>query len=114
MDGGPIAVRILQSGRDLIPVCGLVRLQRILRLGLHAKGDAEIADIADGIALLGENLRECLTGILVVVGNVVIEVGLDGLEHRGPVRPFRRAIIADDVGRFGGLQRRHQRQREQG
>ena len=114
MDGGPIAVGVLQTGRDLVPIGRPIGFQRILRLRLHAEGDAEIADVADGIALLGENLRECLTGILVVVGNVVIEVGLDGLEHRGPVRPFRRAIIADDVGRFGGLQRRHQRQREQG
>src|ERR1700676_1048934 len=73
MNRGPVTVSVLQAGGDLIPVDGLVRLQRILRLGLHAEGNAEIADIADGIALLGKYLRQRLTGILVVVGYVVVE-----------------------------------------
>jgi hypothetical protein len=103
-----MAVRVLQAVRDLIPIDGLIGLQCVLRLGLHAEGDAEIADIADGIALLGENLSQCLAGILVVMGDIVVQVGLDGLEHGGPVRPFRRAVIADDVGRLGRLPRRDQ------
>src|SRR5262249_55801585 len=43
-----------------------------------------------------------LAGVLVVEGNIVTEIGLDGLEHRGPIRPLRRAIVANHVG---GLRR---------
>ena len=113
MDCGPKAVRILQSRRDLIPVGRLVGLQCILGLCLDAEGDAEIADIADRIALLRKDLRERLTGVLVVVGNLVVEIGLDGLEHRGPIRPLRWAVVTDDVSRFGRLPRRHQRKHQQ-
>ena len=108
MDSSPVAVGVLQASGDLIPVCGLIGLQGILRLGLHAEGDAKITDIANRIAFLGKDLRQRLTGILVVVRNIIVEVGLDRLEHRGPVRPFRRAIVADHVGSFGGLPGRDQ------
>src|SRR6478672_11843916 len=103
MNGGPVTIGILQTSGDLIPLGGLIGLQRILCLGLHAESDAEIADITDRIAFLGENLRQCLAGILVVVRYIVVEVGLDRLEHGSPVRPFRWAIVADDVGLFGRL-----------
>jgi hypothetical protein len=113
MDRGPVAVRILQSSRHLIPFRGLIGLQRILRLGLHAEINSEIADIADGIVLLGEDLRQSLTGVLVIVGDIVVQVGLDRFEHGRPVRPFGGAVVADDVGRFGGLPRRQKGQRKQ-
>ena len=114
MNRGPVAAGILQASGDLIPFRRLVRLKRILRFGFHAEGHAEIADIADRIVFFGENLSQRLTRILVVVRDIVVEIGLDRLEHRSPVRPFRWAIVADDVGRFGGLPGRDQRQREQG
>src|SRR6516164_7749132 len=99
MDRGPVTVRILQTGRDLVPVDRLVGFERVLRLGLHAEGDPEIADVADRIVLLGQNLCQRLTGVLVVMRDIVVEIGLDRLEHRGPVRPLRGAVVADDVGR---------------
>ena len=101
MNRRPVAVGVLQPGRHLVPVLRLVGLQRVLGLCLHAEGDAEIADIGDRVVLFRQDLRQRLAGILVVVRNIVVEVGLDRLEHRGPIRPFRRAIVANDVGRFG-------------
>ena len=111
MNGGPVAIRVFQASGDLIPVHRLIGLERVLRLRLHAESDAEIADVANRIALLGQDLGQRLTRILVVVGNIVIEIGLDGLEHGGPIRPFRRTVIANHVGRLGRLPGRDQRQR---
>src|ERR1700737_2833782 len=48
------------------------------------------------------------------MGNIVVEVGLDGLEHGGPIRPFRRAVVTDDVGGFGRWPGRQEGQRKQG
>jgi len=108
MDRGPVTVRILQTGRDLVPVDWLVGFERVLRLCLHAEGDPEIADVADRIVLLGQNLRQRLARVFVVMRDIIVEIGLDRLEHRGPIRPLRRAVVADDVGRTSRLQRRQQ------
>ena len=79
MNRGPVAVRILQAGGDFVPFGWLIRLERVLRFRLHAEIDAEIADVANRIVLLGEDLRQRLTRVLVVMRNVVVQISLDGL-----------------------------------
>src|ERR1700742_2658786 len=96
---GPIAVRIFQPGRDLVPMRGFIRLQRAFSLRFNTKIDTEITDVVDWSAFLCQDLRQRLSRILVIEGDIVIEVGLDGLEHGGPIRPLRWTIVADDVGR---------------
>ena len=107
VDRVPVAFRILQAGRNVVKALRLVRLQHACLFRLVADVDAHIGDIGDRIAFLSDQLRQRLSGILVVMRDVVAEVRFDGLEHRSPVGPLRRAVVADHVG---GLCRTAQRQ----
>ena len=102
MDRSPIAVGILKARGNLFPMLRLVRLDHPGSLCLHPEIHAVVGKVGDRVCLLGDELRQRLTGILVVEGNIIAEISLDRLDHGGPVRPFRRAVIADHVG---GLRR---------
>ncbi len=98
MDGGPRTVRIFQPGRDFVPAFRLVRFDNIEGLGFHAEVHTEVTDVGNWIGLLGEQLRQGLPGILVIEWNVISEICFDRLQHRRPIGPLRRAIVANDIG----------------
>src|SRR5262249_37868162 len=63
---------------------------------------------------LSDQLRQRLSGIFVVMRDVIAEVSFDSLEHRSPVRPLRWAVVADHIGSLCRTAQRQGSERNKG
>ncbi len=95
VDGEPVAVGVLQSGRDPFPAVRLVRCQHTCFLGGKRDAATEIHHVGDGSGLLGDERGQRLARVLVVGRHRDAERLLNGLELRPPVCPLGRAVVTD-------------------
>ena len=98
MGGEPATLGVLETVRDVLEAGRLVGLDDALLGRLDARRDAVIGDVGDRVALLRQKLGQGLARVLVVVRHLNAEVRLDRVDHRGPVGPLGRAVVADRVG----------------
>ena len=97
MDREPVAFRILEARRNLVEVRGLVGGDDSFLLRLDAEGDAQVGNVGDRARLLGDELRERLAAVLVVLRDRDPGLLLDFAKLRAPVGPFGRAVVANGV-----------------
>ena len=100
VDREPVALRVLQPVRDLLPQRRLVGGHHPGVLGQDAEGHAEVGDVGDRVVFLGDQLGQGLAGVLVVVRDVDPQRFLDRLQLTRPVRPLGRTVVAG--GGFSG------------
>jgi len=99
VNGEPFAVRVLQAFGNVIKTGGLVSRRNTLITGLDAGRHAVIGDIRDRAVFFGQELAQGLARVLVVMRHLHIDFLVDGFEHGCPIRPLRRAIVADGIFR---------------
>jgi hypothetical protein len=76
-----VAVRILETFRNILPVFRLIGLGHTLLFGLYPEGDPVVRDIRNRALLFGDQLRERLSGVLVVMRNFIPQIFLYRPEH---------------------------------
>ena len=97
MDREPAAVGILEACGDFVEAGRLVGRDDAFVARLDARGHAVIGDVRHRARLLGQKLAERLARVLVVMRHLDAELFVDGLQHRAPVGPLRRTVIANSV-----------------
>ena len=97
MNGKPAAFWIFQAFWNFIEMGGLIGVYDTLFGRLDAKGHTIIGDVCDRIVLFRQKLRQGLTGILIVMGNVITQIFFNHRQLRCPIGPLRGAVIANGV-----------------
>ncbi len=93
----PLASRIFHACRDLIPVCRFVSADHVCADCLNTEADAVIDHVGDRIAFLGDQLRQRLTRIFIILRHMNARRFFDRLELCRPVGPLWRAVVADSI-----------------
>ena len=117
MDGEPIAFLILEPCGDTVKTGRLIWRQDPGFARLWANLATKIDNIGHGARAFSDQSRQGLAGVFIVRRDRQANLALQQTQHATPIRPFRRAIIADSACRLcsrraechAGGQTRHQK-----